>query len=179
MKTLDFSKLYPAGKFGKAFGFNGELVLIPDQDHPEDFIASAPKFLFLVLEGLPVPYAVESMREKSGNLIVKLERIDREDSARMLTHTEVLTEQEIEDSGVEDELLGLEGYTVYDETIGKIGVIEEIQEFPLQLIAVCTFQEREVLFPLNENTIMNIDDEARRLDVDLPPGLLDIYLKDE
>ena len=40
-----------------------------------------------------------------------------------------------------------------------------------------SYKETEILFPLNEDFIVEIDDEEKILTLDLPEGLLDIYLE--
>ncbi|WP_317169609.1 ribosome maturation factor RimM [Mucilaginibacter humi] len=74
-------------------------------------------------------------------------------------------------------LYDLEGFTVVDEDEGELGQITDIHEYPQQLVAAVTYKGCEVLFPLNEDIIVGIDVVKEILTVDLPEGLLDIYLE--
>ena len=49
-------------------------------------------------------------------------------------------------------------------------------EQPHQLLCRIEMAGKEVLIPLNENTIRKIDNKAGRVIVELPEGLLEIYL---
>ena len=70
----------------------------------------------------------------------------------------------------------LKGFTAVDENEGELGEITAIHEYPQQLIAAVTYKGCEVLFPLNEEIIKGIDVVKETVLIDLPEGLLDIYL---
>lgn len=70
----------------------------------------------------------------------------------------------------------LKGFIAVDETLGELGEIIEVNEYPQQFVATVNYQNKEILFPLNEDFIVEIDDEENILTLDLPEGLLDIYL---
>ena len=74
-------------------------------------------------------------------------------------------------------LMDLLGFIAVDEDEGELGKITDIQELPQQLIATVNYKECEVLFPLNEEIIKGIDVVKGIVRVDLPEGLLDIYLE--
>ncbi|MNR60372.1 Ribosome maturation factor RimM [compost metagenome] len=57
-----------------------------------------------------------------------------------------------------------------------MGEIIEVNEYPQQFVATVLYKETEIMFPLNEDMIIEIDEEEETLLVDLPEGLLDIYL---
>ena len=70
----------------------------------------------------------------------------------------------------------LKGFTATDETEGLLGEITAVNEFPQQFVATVVFKEKEVLFPLNEDMIVKIDQDLKTLVVNLPEGLIDLYL---
>jgi 16S rRNA processing protein RimM len=49
-------------------------------------------------------------------------------------------------------------------------------EQPHQLLCRIEIEGKEVLIPLHEGTLLNIDRKGRRVMVQLPEGLLEIYL---
>jgi 16S rRNA processing protein RimM len=53
-----------------------------------------------------------------------------------------------------------------------------VQEYPQQLIAIVQYKNKEVMFPLNIDIIKGIDVEGGEIYVDLPVGLLDVYLSE-
>ena len=68
----------------------------------------------------------------------------------------------------------LKGYTISDESNGEIGIIEEIIEMPQQEMAVLKLNKKEVLIPLNENLILEIDESKKIVTMDLPAGLVEL-----
>ncbi len=159
----------------KAGGFHGGVLMAIDLGSMEDY--AHLKFFFLELEGKPVPFAVENIEMKHGDFIVKFEDVDTVEEARKLQNKKVFVEQEES----EEELDGLVwtdlvGYTIMEEGAGALGVIEQVDEYPQQWIAKCIIKEKEVLIPLNEEIITEIDEENKQLHMCLPEGLLDLYL---
>ena len=56
-----------------------------------------------------------------------------------------------------------------------MGLIEDVREYPQQFLASIQYQEKEVLIPLNEAFIVEIDKTKKLLILDLPDGLLELY----
>ena len=51
--------------------------------------------------------------------------------------------------------------------------MEDIFETPQQLLAQVTYQEKEILIPLNEDFIIKIDNKKKSISLQLPDGLID------
>ena len=60
---------------------------------------------------------------------------------------------------------------------GELGPILEIQELPMQFLAVCKVNDKEILFPLHEEIIIEMT-TTRKYSNRPPDGLLDVYLND-
>lgn len=74
--------------------------------------------------------------------------------------------------------MNFEGYIVYDAHDKKVGTITEIQEMPGQLLASVDINGIEALIPLVEHHILNINTKKKEITLQIPDGLLDIYLND-
>jgi len=114
------------------------------------------------------------MKEESS---VKLEGVDTREKALKLVQKNVWLQQtDFRKLVAKNSPLGLLGYTLIDEgeTIGKI---DEVREQPHQVLLQINIQGKEVLIPLHEETLVNIDHKKNEVHVTLPEGLLDIYLK--
>ncbi len=175
-KKTGIPKLIEIGFISKPHGFKGELIFAIEKGYPEEYAET--DFFWIELEGNPVPFFVDEIRVNGSGMIVKLEDVNTETEARIISGKKISVDQSTTDS-VEDEITwdSLIGYTVFDEAHGKLGVLEGIEEYPQQVIARCTVNEKEVLFPLHEDLILEIDDEKKELHIQLPEGLLDLYLK--
>jgi 16S rRNA processing protein RimM len=58
----------------------------------------------------------------------------------------------------------------------SIGEILEVIEQTHQLLCRIEINKKEVLIPLNENTLRKTDHKRKEVTVQLPEGLLEIYL---
>ena len=84
-KDLSLKKI---GFISKLNGFKGELVLATNEDNLFD-----EQFMFVMIDGIQVPFFVEDIFEKGGNVIVKFEDVYDEPKALQLVKHEVFIEQ--------------------------------------------------------------------------------------
>ncbi len=168
------------GRTRKAHGLTGELKVSIEDRYLEDFMKN--ERIFLEVKGLKIPYFIDNVRG-GGEMIMKLEEVDDRDAAIALQSREVLLrEQDIlaeearEFEFEEEEGLAyghLTGFTMVDDLLGEIGVIDEVLEMPQQEMAFLKYKGREVLVPLNDQFIRLVDEPNRLVMMDLPDGLLD------
>ena len=164
------------GSIIKTRGLKGELQLYVDFENLDAIDFNA---LFIDIAGKLVPYFVESIKyQHNGTAYLFLEDVDTIDKASKLAKKDVYLPVKLKPKKRKSDftLKDLVGFTAIDEDEGELGEITEIQELPQQLIAKVTYKDCEVLFPLNEDIIKSIDVVKEIVRIDLPEGLLDIYL---
>ncbi|WP_448701777.1 ribosome maturation factor RimM [Mucilaginibacter sp. AW1-3] len=164
------------GSVIKTRGLKGELQAFIDFAEPEKLDFDA---LFLEVNGKLVPYFVESFKMPQKNTaFIYLEDIDHIDKAFPLAKKDIYLPNKLKPKKKKGEfgLKDLLNFIAVDVNEGELGEIIELQELPQQLIATVHYQGKEVLFPLNEAVIKGIDMVKNVVMVDLPEGLLDIYL---
>lgn len=165
------------GSVLKTKGLKGEMQMYVDFDNLADIEFNA---LFIQIGGKLAPFFVESIKYlHNGQAYLYLEDVDTIEKAAALVKKDIYLPNKLKPvKGEEDfTLYDLEGFTVVDEDEGELGQITDIHEYPQQLVAAVTYKGCEVLFPLNEDIIVGIDVVKEILTVDLPEGLLDIYLE--
>jgi len=173
MKTEDCFRI---GSVIKTRGLKGELQAFIDYDEPEKLDFDA---LFLEVGGKLVPYFVESFKMPQKNTaFIYLEDVDHIDKASPLAKKDIYLPNKLKPKKKKGEfgLKDLLNFIAVDINEGELGEIIELQELPQQLIATVHYKGKEVLFPLNEAVIKGIDVVKGIVTVDLPEGLLDIYL---
>ena len=69
------------------------------------------------------------------------------------------------------------GYKVVDSNYGPIGSIEKVNDKPTQSIFVIKYKERQILIPINEEIIKEIDRKNKSIYISAPNGLIDLYLE--
>ena len=164
------------GKTQKPFGLEGELRFYIEDQYLEDF--DAADVIFLKIMGKPLPYFIESVRAQSTPL-VKFEDVNTPEEAKLIGSCEIMMQasalrsnEEVEEE--EMEYAYLIGFELIEQSRGLIGKVKDIEEYPEQIMALVNYEDKEVLIPLNEHFIQKVEEEEKRLYLDLPEGLLDI-----
>ncbi|HEY8927595.1 MAG TPA: ribosome maturation factor RimM [Mucilaginibacter sp.] len=174
MTTEDHFRI---GTILKTKGLNGELNIYVDFDGIEKIKFNS---LFIEIAGKLVPYFVSSIKylQKNAGYLV-LEDVDTIEKASLLVRKDIYLPNKLKPKKKKEEftLMDLKGFIAIDDNEGELGAIIEVLEYPQQILASVMFKNKEVLFPLNEAIIKGINADENELYVELPEGLLDIYLE--
>jgi len=164
------------GKIVSAFGLKGEMIVL----HHLGKKISPTKIHVIFLEQKKdelLPFFVEQIRSKGNEeLLVKLEGIDnREAAAKYIRRDVWLPEEEVQTHIQKNNPIGWVGYRLMDQ--GRdLGPVLEVIEQPHQVLCRLEMQAKEVLIPINEQTLDKVDHKNRSIMLTLPDGLLEVYL---
>ena len=166
---------YYLGKITKVFGLKGEVVVCLDTDEPEKYHQMESVFLLIGEE--PVPFLVESVKVKNrSQLIVKFRDMDPEEAGSYVDTVLCLPLSSLPPlEGNKFYYHEIIGFQMTDEKAGPIGVCEEVLEYPHQASFRVVSGEREVLVPIVDAFIRQVDRISRTIHLSLPEGLLEIY----
>lgn len=167
---------FEIGKIVASHGIHGEVVLL----HQLGRLQAPKKLKVLFVETQPgtyLPYFVErAISRKQNELLLQLEGITSKEQTRPLAQKKVYLQEAAFGEQVDpDAPLYLLGFEVSDRREGILGLVEEIIELPAQLIVKVPSNGKELLLPINEQTLVGMDRRRKKLDLDLPDGLLEIY----
>lgn len=164
------------GYITKTKGLKGEVQLYFEF---EDYEQLELDVLFIDMNGKLVPFFVATHKLQTNQTgTFYFDDVDHIDKAQPLVKKKVYMPLGKKPEREDDEFYytDLKGFTAIDETLGELGEIIEVNEYPQQFVATVHYKNTDVLFPLNEDFIIEIDNEENILHLDLPEGLLDIYL---
>jgi 16S rRNA processing protein RimM len=168
-------KLISVGFTKKTHGAQGELKITLKDEYFDDFVNS--EVVFINVQGKPLPFFIESLRDAS-DILLKLEDVDSPTQAKDLTSKELfLREKDIKIIKKAGAVLTFEmmaGYELFDEQAGLIGKIESVETLPHQHLAVVNHQGNEVFIPLHPSLVASVDENAKKIVLRLPEGLLDL-----
>ena len=165
MKSVRIEDFREAGTLTKVHGTKGEFRFTPD------FSFNIKEWVFLLIKGKPVPFFVESVKGSDDAPILKLRYIDSTEQAeRMLGRTVLIPGKTKKKSALANETL--EGFAIYDACEKPLGKIIRLIEMPQQLLAEISYQQQLVLIPIVEDWILHFDKRKKRIDMELPDGLL-------
>jgi 16S rRNA processing protein RimM len=134
--------------------------------------------MFLELApGSLIPYfAIEGKARSDSETLLRLEGVDTPEKARTLLRKAVwLPEPDFRRLASRSAPITLLGYRVLAS--GRdLGPVQEVIEQPHQVLLRLDVEGREVLLPVHEGTLRRIDNRTRKVEMELPDGLLDVYL---
>ena len=167
---------FKIGKFVAAHGVNGELVLKHELGKKTSLKGLQTIFIEEKKDSF-LPWFVESTRMKNDNeVFVRMEGVITREAAIKLTQKEVwFTEADLKKFSARSSPINLLGYSIvnYEKPVGQI---LEVIEQPHQLLCRIEIKGKEVLIPINESFLQNINHAKKQVHVELPEGLIEIYL---
>jgi 16S rRNA processing protein RimM len=167
---------YKIGKIVAVHGLKGE-VLLKHELGKKTSLKGLSALFTEERKNSFIPWFIETTSIKSEEeTYLKLEGIDTREAAGKLTQKEIwLPEIDFKKFAAKSAPASLLGYTIID---GKesLGEILEVIEQPHQLLCRLLINKKEVLIPLHEEFLQRIDHKKKQVSVQLPEGLLDIYL---
>lgn len=173
---IDKHECKQIGIIVKTHGIKGELVVRLFDEFNIDHMDT--EFLFIELDGGLVPFFLEEAREKNKtDVLVKLELAKEETEIERLIDGRVFVKKGNIDEASDDEAFSayqLVGYSVQVIGIGPLGSIIAIKDISKNPLFEIEFEDREILVPIVEDFIVNIDDENEVIIFELPEGLIDL-----
>jgi 16S rRNA processing protein RimM len=173
----NLTEYFKIGKLVAAHGVKGELVLKHELGK-KTALKGLQTIFIEERKNSFLPWFVESTRLKSEDeVFVHLEGVATREAASRLTQKEVwFTQADVKKFSAKSSPINLLGYIVVDD--GKpIGEILEVIEQAHQMLCRIEMSKKEVLIPLNDDTLQKIDHKKKEVIVKLPEGLLEIYLE--
>lgn len=169
-------ELVKIGKLLKSFGVDGHLRFYVNDKYMEDLKKS--DVVFLSMNGEHIPYFIEEFSETKPHTI-KFEEVDSKEMANKIGSCEL--NLRISDISIDlDEVETLDhellvGYQLYNKS-ELLGEIENILEYPQQIMAVLSIKKCQVLIPLPFEFVININSDQKVLTCDLPDGIVESQL---
>ena len=164
---LSKENLVCVGYISRPHSFKGEIQF---SLHKEIALLQGD-FVFIKLEGQFIPYKILNVKGKKDNPIIKLEFVDTYEYAQELGSNEIYAD--IEEQPEESELSFI-GFEVIDKELGTIGIVQDVQNLPQQLMLIVPYNGKDSYIPLVEDFIDYISADKKEIWLTLPQGLLDL-----
>jgi 16S rRNA processing protein RimM len=166
---------FKIGKLAASHGLTGELILQHSLGKKtllkdvEVIFIEEPKDNF-------IPHFIEKTSIKSDTeTYIKLEGVDNKEVARKITPKNIwLQEEDFNKHKAKAAPIALLGYDLIDgET--NLGAIIEVNEMPHQILCTILYKGNEALIPIHGANLIKMDDKNKKVYVEVPEGLLEIY----
>jgi len=157
------------GQVLKSNGRDGELLVSFSGIAPEDIDLEEP--VFIEFDGLPVPFYFESFTQRgSSRALVRLTGVRSLRDAEELAGADIY----VEDDLYEDEEEDLTGWTVLQADGTPAGTVSAHEDIPGNPCIWVETGHGEVLIPLHEELVLEVDEEKQTLRMEIPEGLLSL-----
>lgn len=171
---IERSEVLRIGKLVKPHGVNGEMVLtVPETlDWTDDLDC-----LVCSMDGILVPFFVESVREKgSTTILVKFEGYDTvESTARFMGVTVYMPLRYLAETEDDELEWGcFLDWKVVDAVAGPLGTIHAVDDSTPNILFLVKDGGRERIIPANAEWITGVDRKNRTLKYKLPDGLAEL-----
>ena len=169
------------GKITKPYSFKGEVVLWMDVDDSEPY--EGADTLWLPQQGILVPYAVESLRRNKDRFVVRLADVNSETAAKQLSGKDVwlpLAEMAPMEDG-KFYFHEVQGWTAIDRSTGDAvaTIVHVVDQGTYPMLEVEFDNGNQGFIPLPDHVQVDVKREEQKLVLDLPDGLLDVYLSND
>jgi 16S rRNA processing protein RimM len=163
------------GKLTKLHGIQGEAVLIADAVFQKKF--EKTEWLFLLIDRAPVPFFVsEIIVRTETSAIVKFADIHSAEEMEEYIGYEVWIQElkKQRSSQSHSVIKDIKGYRVVDSKYGEIGIATTILNYNENYLLQLFKESNEILIPVHEHTITDIDNNTKTIFVNIPEGLLEL-----
>lgn len=173
---MKLDECYQLGWVVKSHGTKGVVTIFLDVDTPENY--REMELVFVDINKNPVPFFIEWIRVKGNKALVQFEGINSVERAEDIRSKKLYLPL----SGLpklpesQPNYHDIIGYTMEDGKMGSIGPVENIYRKTGQDLFGVKHKGQEILVPITDEWILQIDHEEKKILVDLPDGLIDVFL---
>jgi len=169
---------YLLGKITRRHGFSGNVILKLDTDQPEQY--NKMESIFIEINGLLVPFFIEKQKWNKDNALIltfkntseaQIDQIIAKDVYLPLDTLPKLT-------GNNFYFHEVMGYEILDLQGISYGKIQSVNDRAAQPFFILLHDEKEVVVPVIKSWIKELRRDSKILIMDLPEGLLNVYLED-
>ncbi|MDR1725390.1 MAG: ribosome maturation factor RimM [Bacteroidales bacterium] len=164
------------GKIIKPFSYKGELVAFFDVDNPLEY--AELDGVFVEIGNKLVMYQIANIRINNNKAVFRFKDTTVEDSEGLIGKDLYLPLELLPKlDGTKFYYHEVIGFDVEDTKFGNVGNITEIIDNSPQALFCINHNGKEVLIPIIDQIIKNVDREQKKILISAPEGLIDIYLE--
>ena len=165
------------GKIAKKFSYKGEVLIWLDTDEPG--LYENMESVFVEIHNNLVPFFIENSSLHKGDFLrVRFEDIDNEDDADRIMGSAVYLPLSAlpKLEGNKFYFHEIIGWDAEDQRLGSIGKIVGVNDSSAQPLFEIKKGDIEILIPMIDDFIVKVDRENKKMILDTPEGLIDLYL---
>ncbi|WP_298391747.1 ribosome maturation factor RimM [Flavobacterium sp.] len=165
------------GKIAKKFSFKGEVLIYLDTDEPE--LYEDMESVFVDFNKNLIPFFIENSNLHKGDFLrVKFEDVDNEEQADEIINCDIYLPLTMlpKLEGNKFYFHEVIGFEIEDQRLGVFGKIVSINDTSAQPLFEVVNGNVEILVPMIDQFLVQIDRDNKKVIMDLPEGLVEMYL---
>lgn len=166
------------GKITRLFAAKGALQVYLDTDSPENYLKM--ESVFVRMNGQLIPFFIESIELRhNNNAVVTFTDVDSVEMASLLLNCDLFLPETLLPplTGNRFYYHEVKGFRVVDKNFGEAGTVEEVLEYPHQAVLRVLLRNKEILIPITDDIVLDVDREERIIHTETPEGLIELYLE--
>lgn len=169
---------YLLGKITRRHGLQGNVILKLDTDQPE--LYNKLESIFVEINGLLVPFFIEKRSwSKHDTLIITFKNSTEQMVEQSLNKNVFLPLSSLPQlKGNQFYYHEVRNFEIVDENNVSCGFIEAVNDQTAQHYFMANLNEKQVIVPLIKDWILEVNREDKKIKMQLPEGLLDVFLVD-
>jgi len=177
---MNVEECYYLGYTSKSHGKHGELIAKIDVDIPEEYNNLESVLVRMnKTDKTLIPFFISQAQiQNNGTLRFKFEDVNDIVEAKHLVGKELYLPLNTlpKLTGNQFYFHEVMGFTIIDDQKGNIGEIFNVLDNPQQAIFEIKFKDKEILIPVTDDIIKNVDRATKTIEISAPEGLIDVYL---
>lgn len=162
------------GKIVATHGLQGAVVMTHIVGNSKWLKPDDVLFLELHKESY-IPFFISQLKASNDEeYILNLEDTNSSEAARKLIGKNVYVSEDILSKHATDSPLLWIGFNVVDREKGSLGPIQDVMQAGPQWLAKIIYNDKEVLLPLVDEMILDVNVKNKFVRMDLPEGILDL-----
>jgi len=171
---MAYKKQILLGRITKIHGYEGAVTVKLEKTLSGNI--PAMEWVFLEIEGIPVPFLISQQEDAgTGKINLIFDGYESIEKVSEFTGCRVFLSAGTDYELIPEDLESISGFSVVTAERELIGFIKEVIRNPGQwLLNIVDNDNREILIPLHEDFIIEVDQERKTIIMSLPEGLTDI-----
>ncbi|SFI16790.1 ribosome maturation factor RimM [Halpernia frigidisoli] len=167
---------YFLGKITRRHGLAGNVILKMDTDQPEFY--KNLESIFVEINGILVPFFINKLGfSKRDTLNISFKNstealVDQSIGRNVFLPMETLPPL----SGTKFYYHEVIGFEILDQDGKSCGIIKEINDYIAQHYFILNLNGKEVIIPVIKDWVLEVSREEKTIKMQVPEGLLDVYL---
>jgi 16S rRNA processing protein RimM len=175
---MEKSDCFEVGRIIKTFGYKGELIAKISKEFIG--IIESEGSVFIETDEELVPYFIQELEYSEEDFYsICIEDVATVNEAKEFNGSIlwIPTDKIPKEIFNENPLHDVKGYSVIDVNFGELGIADEVLEYPKHSVLRILRGKKEILLPVNDAFILEVDRKKREITINAPAGLIETYLE--